>query len=449
MAELADGEVREVKGSAAAPYQVRNVGGLYSCSCPAWRNQSVPIERRTCKHIKGLRGAEAEAARIGAPAAPAAARPAAPAVAGGVEPGPTEGVVRAPPLLLAHTWTPDQDPAGWWMSEKLDGVRAWWDGQAFVSRLGNRYFAPAWFTAGLPDMVLDGELWVGRKQFQRAVSIVRRQDASDLWREVRFAVFDAPRVELPFEQRLDAVRETLRGPTLPYAAAHDHRRCEGLSHLEAELDRLSAEGAEGLMLRRPGSRYEAGRSFTLLKAKRFFDAEARVIGHQGGAGKHEGRLGALLVELSDGRRFAIGTGLSDAERNAPPPVGAVVSFRYQELSDGGVPRFPSFLGLRAEVGGDAPMRGPAPAAPVPAPVPATVPAAATRTAAPLEWRCLARAATGERWAVSMSGARQIIRQGQHDQPEQTESRDFPNAAMCVTDTLAQVAHRLRQGFRDT
>ena len=95
------------------------------------------------------------------------------------------------------------------MSEKLDGVRAYWDGRQFLSRLGNRYHAPDWFTAGLPDVPLDGELWIGRKKFQRTVSIVRRQDRSEHWKEVRFLVFDAPASGGPFEERLAFLEQAL------------------------------------------------------------------------------------------------------------------------------------------------------------------------------------------------------------------------------------------------
>jgi DNA ligase-1 len=103
------------------------------------------------------------------------------------------------------------------------------------------------------------------------------------------------------------------------------------------------------MLRQPGSAYVAGRSATLLKVKSFKDDEAVVVAHQPGTGRHKGRLGALLVRLADGTEFAIGTGFSDKQREAPPPVGATVVFRYQELSDGGVPRFPSFHAVRDDV----------------------------------------------------------------------------------------------------
>jgi len=293
----------------------------------------IGIERRSCKHIRQLRGDAAEEARIGS------ALPAKPVVA--------DGEATAPPLLLAETWDGVTDPTGWLLSEKLDGVRAYFDGKQFISRQGNLYHAPDWFVAGLPNVPLDGELWLGRKAFQRTVSIVRRQDQSDHWKQSRFVVFDSPKLERGFEDRLAFVKECLaHGPE--YAQAHEHLKCHGVDHLRQELARLEGLGAEGVMLRRPGSRYESGRSSTLLKVKNFHDSEARVIDHQEGAGRHKGRLGALLVELADGKRFAVGTGLSDAERENPPAIGSVITFRYQELSDGGVPRFPSFVGVREE-----------------------------------------------------------------------------------------------------
>src|SRR5512146_419242 len=188
MADLADGQTCEMQGSGAKPYVLKNVGGVYSCSCPAWRNQSLPIERRTCKHLRKLRGDAAEEARIGG------ALPQKPvkAAAEGDESG-------GPPVLLAETWDNSQDLAGWWMSEKLDGVRAYWDGKQFLSRQGNLFHAPDYFLDGLPETALDGELWIGRKKFQRTVSIVRRQDKTDLWNEVRFVVFDAPAAGRGFE----------------------------------------------------------------------------------------------------------------------------------------------------------------------------------------------------------------------------------------------------------
>ncbi|WP_434417661.1 DNA ligase [Nannocystis pusilla] len=354
MPDLADGDSVEVKGSGAKPYVLKNVGGVYSCSCPAWRNAGGPIDRRTCKHLKALRGEAVELARIGAPAGAAGAPKSAVPKASKAGPKTSsedgdEAGEQAPPLLLAHVYEPDVDPTGWWMSEKLDGVRAYWDGKRFVSRLGNVYHAPEWFTAGLPEFTLDGELWLDRKAFQRTVSVVRRQDGGDAWRQIRFLVFDAPGHEGDFEARMRHYHGELERRRPAFASALAHEICTGAEHLQRELMRVEALGGEGLMLRRPGSRYEVGRSHTLLKVKTFHDDEARVVGHQAGTGKHKGRLGALLVELRDGTRFALGTGMSDADRNDPPAVGTIVTFRYQELSDGGVPRFPSFVGVRHDV----------------------------------------------------------------------------------------------------
>src|SRR5215211_5227930 len=116
MPDLPDGGSIEMKGSGAKPYVLKNTGGVYSCTCPAWRNQSVGIERRTCKHLRKLRGDAAEETRLGG------ALPAKPVQV-------TTGGVTGPAVLLAETWDGVIDPTGWWLSEKLDGVRAYWDGQ--------------------------------------------------------------------------------------------------------------------------------------------------------------------------------------------------------------------------------------------------------------------------------------------------------------------------------
>lgn len=340
MPDLRDGESVEMQGSGSKPHVLKNVAGVYSCSCPAWRNQSLPIDKRSCKHLRRLRGDQAEAERIHVTFAEV------PGTGASTADQPAKQVLA---LLLAETWDGSSECAGWLMSEKLDGVRAYWDGSQFWSRQGNRYFAPDWFTAGFPTVPLDGELWLGRKAFQRTVSIVRRQDGGSLWRELRYRVFDAPAVPGNFEDRLNAVQNLLGDSRVPCAQAHEQSICRGRLHLLHELSRIEALGGEGLMLRQPGSHYAVGRSSTLLKVKSFQEADARVTGHQPGTGRHKGRLGALLVELANGTRFAVGTGFTDREREAPPPVGAVITFRFQELTDGGVPRFPSFVRSRADL----------------------------------------------------------------------------------------------------
>ena len=335
MPDLREGETAEVWGSGSKPYQLKNVGGVYSCSCPAWRNQSLPIDQRSCKHLRLARGEEAEAVRLGT----------------GLTLKPrisTKPAVVTPQLLLAETWNGDLDPSGYLLSEKLDGVRAFFDGKHFYSRNGNRFAAPEWFTRDLPNTPLDGELWIGRKQFQLTVSVVRRSDASELWRDVQYLIFDAPTLAHPFEQRIQAVTELIQTHRPQYAQALGQTVCQNRKHLEDVLTRIEALGGEGLMLRRPGSLYVPRRSDTLLKVKSFLDCEASVIGHEPGKGRHKGRLGALTVELANGTRCQVGTGFTDAQRDQPPSIGTVIRLKYQELTDGGVPRFPVFAGVRSD-----------------------------------------------------------------------------------------------------
>jgi DNA ligase-1 len=341
MPDLADGESVEVQGSGAKPYVLKNSGGVYSCTCPAWRNQSIAIEKRTCKHLRKLRGEAAEEARIGGalPQKPARSK-------SGDD---TDDSSAEPPVLLAEAWDNAQDLSGWWMSEKLDGVRAYWDGKQFLSRQGNLYHAPEWFIEGLPPVPLDGELWLDRKAFQRTVSIVRRQDKSDHWNTIRFVIFDAPLAAKPFEDRIEYLKEESPRWQNKNIEILEHKLCSDLDHLRSELQRVESLGGEGLMLRQPSSVYVAGRSATLLKVKTFHDAEAEVIGHEPGKGRHQGRLGALSVRLSNGKIFSVGTGFSDKQRETPPAIGALITFRYQELSDAGIPRFPSYVGFRSDI----------------------------------------------------------------------------------------------------
>lgn len=437
MPDLADGQTVEMQGSGARPYILRNTGGVYSCSCPAWRNQSVAIEKRTCKHLRKLRGDAAEEARIGG------ALPQRPVKQSGDG---EEDASAGPPLLLAESWDSATDLAGWWMSEKLDGVRAYWDGKQFLSRQGNLYHAPDWFIEGLPDTPLDGELWIGRKAFQRTVSIVRRQDKNDLWKEVRYLVFDAPAAPGGFEDRMGHLRETLCRKPTPYTQLHAQQRCQSIECLKEELARVEALGGEGLMLRQPASKYVAGRSATLLKIKSFRDAEAIVIGHQAGEGKHKGRLGALLVRLPNGIEFSIGTGFSDRERSSPPAVGATVTFRYQELSDRGVPRFPSYVGVRTDAAPVAAAAKPATAAP--SPKPAVVVSAPTPAPGKPRYFEYVEGTSAKFWEVSQSGNDMTTRWGRIGSAGQSKTKTFASESAAAEAVADLIAAKTKDGYAE-
>jgi DNA ligase-1 len=253
-----------------------------------------------------------------------------------------------PALMLAGRWQPGLDPSACWVSEKLDGVRAYWDGQRLRFRSGRPIAAPAWFTAGLPARALDGELWLGRGRFAELSGLVRREAGDDrAWQQVRYMIFDLPGEQASFELRLRRLHEVIAAAALPWVQAVPQFRVDDEVALAATLARVVAGGGEGLMLHRADARWQAGRSDALLKLTPFLDAEARVVAHLPGKGRHAGVLGALELESADGRRFRVGTGLSDAQRREPPAIGSLVSYRYRELTAKGMPRFPVFLRVRS------------------------------------------------------------------------------------------------------
>ena len=257
---------------------------------------------------------------------------------------------RRAPVMLANVYHPGIDLTAYWVSEKYDGVRGYWDGKRLLTRGGEVVTPPTWFIAGWPNTAMDGELWAGRGRFAEAVSTVRRQTPDDTaWRKMRFMVFDLPAHEGTFDQRLPALKSTVVALNLPWVQVVKQSKIDDHRSLQKMLNAITQEGAEGLMLHRGASLYRAERNDDLLKVTLHNDAEARVIATIPGKGKHAGRLGALLVEMPDGQRFKLGTGFSDAQRDQPPLVGSLVTYRHRGVNAGGVPRFASFLRVREDL----------------------------------------------------------------------------------------------------
>ncbi|KAF8951034.1 hypothetical protein BDZ97DRAFT_1862051 [Flammula alnicola] len=256
-----------------------------------------------------------------------------------------------PELLLANKWDIETgpDPTGWWLSEKLDGVRTYYDGSQFVSRLGNPFTPPNWFLDKLPnDVALDGELYGGRGGFQSTVSIVKTVNSVH-WKNISFQVFDVPsRGHETFEQRYEFLRKTF-GKSGTHETEQicvvEHEVAQSRQHVLDKLKEIESLGGEGLMLRKPGSVYEGKRSSSLLKIKTFYDAEAIVTGYAPGKGRNKGITGALKCKMESGKLFNVGSGLTDKTRRVPPKIGTIITYRFQELTRDGVPRFPSYVGL--------------------------------------------------------------------------------------------------------
>lgn len=254
-----------------------------------------------------------------------------------------------PVILLAEIYRGQVDVSRYLVSEKLDGVRAIWDGEVLRFRSGNKVPAPAWFLAGLPKTRLDGELWLGRGQFERLSGIVRREQPDDAeWRAVRYMIFELPSAPGSFSERAAAIRQLVAQAGVPWLAEIGQFPVVDRSELEKRFKAVVAAGGEGLMLHLADAPYVTGRSDVLLKMKPWADAEAVVIAHLPGKGKYLGQLGALRVRTPDGREFALGSGLSDAQRRDPPPLGTTVTYRYRDLTAKGLPRFASFLRIRQE-----------------------------------------------------------------------------------------------------
>lgn len=254
-----------------------------------------------------------------------------------------------PAILLAEVYRDQVDVSRYLVSEKLDGVRAIWDGEILRFRSGREINVPRWFVDGLPKRPLDGELWIARGAFERLSGIVRKDVPDDgEWRQVRYMIFELPGAPGTFRERAEVMRQIARDANVPWLREIEQFSAVDRNSLQKRFKEVVKAGGEGLMLHRADALYETGRSDTLLKMKPWEDAEAVVIGHLPGKGKYAGMLGALRLRLPDGREFSLGTGFTDEQRRNPPPLGSTVTYRYRDITSSGLPRFASFLRPRTE-----------------------------------------------------------------------------------------------------
>jgi DNA ligase-1 len=259
--------------------------------------------------------------------------------------------------MLANVYSGQIPLNDYWVSEKLDGVRAFWDGKRLISRQGYVFSAPQWFTADFPDDPLDGELWIARGTFEQLSSTVRQLTPDDgSWRRVTYQVFDMPVLDYTFDQRLQKLQALVAKESSPYIHVIDQFKVANEDALLVELQRVVTLGGEGLMLHRGNSLYHAGRSDDVLKLKTYEDAEAVVIAHLPGKGKYQGMMGSLLVETPTGLRFKLGSGFRDAERANPPPIGSVITYKHFGVTRKNTPRFASFLRIRSDMASDVDLK---------------------------------------------------------------------------------------------
>lgn len=251
-------------------------------------------------------------------------------------------------IMLPQVYEENIDISGWLVSEKLDGVRGYWDGKALLSKNGIAFQPPAAFLVNFPDFAIEGEIWGGRGTFEQTCGAIKKQKAHNGWLNLKFAVFDVPGADGGFVKRLEKAKEWFVKNPSDYAFVVPQKLIKNQDELQEELQKVESLGGEGLMVRRPDSPYAPGRNSEILKVKSYQDSEAVIIAHIAGKGKNKGKLGSLLVELPSGLRFKIGTGFSDAERENPPALGATITFKYYGTYQSGLPKFSSFLRVRLD-----------------------------------------------------------------------------------------------------
>ncbi len=252
-------------------------------------------------------------------------------------------------VLLLKTYNADNDKViGWLMSEKLDGIRAIWDGETLLSKQGKPIYAPDWFVQQLPPFAIDGELWTQRNDFENISSIVRQQQPDHRWQQIGYHIFEVPNQSGGLLNRLAVLTRFLNKHPSSFIHIIQQRKIDSQHQLKQQLEQVTANGGEGLVVRNPDTPYHTGRSDQALKIKHYQDAECIVIGYKAGKGKYAGQTGSLECKLDSGLIIFLGSGLSDQQRKTPPALGSLVTFKYYGLTKHNKPRFPVFLRIREQ-----------------------------------------------------------------------------------------------------
>ena len=252
-----------------------------------------------------------------------------------------------PAIQQGSVYHPIDDISQYWVSEKLDGVRGYWNGKHLITRNGTMINTPDWFTKHWPKNAMDGELWIARGKFEQVSSIVRQHNAlaSD-WRQVHFMIFDLPNASGDFSARIKQMQSIVLQVNSPYLNMIKQEKFPSTKHLFEHLDKIISQNGEGLMLHHQHAFYQPGRVKHLMKLKRYQDAEAIVIEHIAGKGKFKNMLGALRVKNNEGIIFKIGSGFTNQQRQSPPAIGSQITYKFFGKTKNNVPRFASFMRKR-------------------------------------------------------------------------------------------------------
>ncbi|SMN17103.1 DNA ligase (ATP) [uncultured Candidatus Thioglobus sp.] len=257
-------------------------------------------------------------------------------------------LAKAPDLFLLKTYDDSKSIVGWVMSEKLDGIRGFWNGEQLISRGGNPIHAPIWFTQNYPPFAIDGELWTKRGDFENISSIVRSKDSGDRWHKITHQIFEVPNQSGGLLERLAILKAYLaKNPNTPISII-PQIKIDVKKQLSNFLEEVVSDKGEGVVVRNPDTAYQTGRLSSALKVKKYFDTECTVLKILLGKGKYTGMMGSVLCQVADGRQLKVGSGFKDKDRVNPPSVGSKITFKYYGFTKKGNYKYPVYLRARLE-----------------------------------------------------------------------------------------------------
>ncbi len=253
-----------------------------------------------------------------------------------------------PDLFLLKTYDDSKVITGWVMSEKLDGIRGFWDGQQLLTRGGKKLNPPKWFVKNYPPFALDGELWTQRNDFENISSIVRTKTADERWKLITHNIFEVPNQLGGLLERLAVLESYLHSNPVAHLKVLKQTPVKNKQQLEDFLTEIIRQKGEGVVVRNPDTLYATGRLASALKVKRYFDTECTVLKILPGKGKYQGMMGSVLCQTDAGKQLKVGSGFNDKDRVNPPIIGSKITFKYYGFTNKGNYKYPVYLRIRAE-----------------------------------------------------------------------------------------------------
>jgi len=212
---------------------------------------------------------------------------------------------------------------GWFMSEKLDGMRAYWDGKQFWSKNGVLINLPESFKA-LPSYPLDGELWGGYEEtnvnYLLKLICGKKKKVKIDWTAIKFCVFDAPDIDATYDKRHDFLRTNFTEYCNSNISLIPIQKCDGKNHLEKYLEEIINKGGEGIMIHHPDLLYRPGRTHNLLKVKKHFESVVTFLNVKSDSYY-------FLCEQENGAEAFVTC--TPAEYSSPPTFGTKLTVRHQ------------------------------------------------------------------------------------------------------------------------